>query len=286
MLKAEPLENNIAIFRELRGSFPVEACEIHSESTLYESACHIGNPVELRLISVLRQDVRKLGIHLPFMDLHPVSGDNQTRETTMRIFYEWMKYAGDIEADYAVLHLRDNLVNNGIWLPFIDELAEIASKYKFDLCIENADDVRDFNLITDLADKSTNPVKICLDLGHLYERIYPSSPTMRRILRLNDLFSPFPFTIGKNLPAKTHDGWHEILESSKTKLGSVHIHNHNGRMAHKPLSKGKINFKYLENFRETLKNIPVILEADYRFLDHDIIVKDLKYLEGIIENEK
>lgn len=294
LIEAKPLKDNIRRFSELQGLFPLEACEIHGEASLYESACQIGNREDLLLISRLRQNLKKLGLHLPFMDLNPISPSSQIRLSTKRIFHEWLQYASNIEADYTVLHLRgshpqlaveNRQIKQELWLPFIEDLAEKASAYKFDLCLENADDMRDFDEITEMVGKCLHPVKLCLDIGHLYERIYPSSPALRRIMRLNDCYSPFPFAWGKNLPAKKSGSWPEIIKSPKTNLGSIHIHNHNGRFAHQPLSQGKIDLEPLKNLPETVKDIPIIIEVDYRFLNRDLIVKDLNYLEGLLNLE-
>jgi sugar phosphate isomerase/epimerase len=294
MLEAKPLEDNLRLFEELQDQFPLEACEIHSEGSLYESACHLGDHKEFSLISHLRKNIRKLGLHLPFMDLNPISQDGLVIESTERIFHEWMKYASDMDADYAVLHLRGGLPvsskknyqnNQEVWLPFIEKLAEQAQAYKFDLCIENADDVRNFETISELAEKCTNQVKLCMDIGHLYERIYPRAPLLRKILRLNDIFSPVPFAWDRNLPVGKSGDWQKMVESHKNKLGCVHVHNHDGRNSHKTLYEGKIDLMPLGNLSVLLKDIPVIIESDYRLKEKDTIIKDLKFLEELMKYE-
>ena len=295
MLCDGSFEDSVGIFRKLQSMYDLGACEIQGESSLYNSSCDIGNIGHMKLISTLRGEIGNLGIHLPFMGLDPVSDDPNTRKACIRLLCDWIDFAAETGADYTVLHLRkDTNVSNDKpgeaimqdWNGFLESLAEKAYKSEIDLCLENADDMRNFDDVSHLMVNCRNPVKLCLDIGHLYERIYSGSRIIRKMLRLNDLFSPYPFSIDRNLPETKSGGWAHIIGKMSDSIGAIHIHNHDGRMAHKPLSQGKIDFTPLINLAETLDEIPVVIEVDYRHLNRDTIEKDIRLLGELMNNGK
>jgi len=63
----------------------------------------------------------------------------------------------------------------------------------------------------------------------------------------------------------------------------IHLHNHNGRMAHCSLKAGKINMKKMIEILDDLRNIPIILEADYRQAGMDILREDLVLLKEAVK---
>lgn len=64
-------------------------------------------------------------------------------------------------------------------------------------------------------------------------------------------------------------------------MGCVHLHNHNGIIAHKPVTQGKLDFKNLAGFKKLFDEVPLIVESDYRTCSISTIRNDLDYLQNL-----
>lgn len=280
LLPGNSLQDTIAAFLALQENFSLEAVEIHLEKTLYPSACRPWDMEDGQAIRTqVRPNVTTLGIHLPFMDLNPVSADNRIAEFSSGIMRESIQFASSIAADYVVFHARGGVLSDGVmenrWREVICSLADTAKDYRIMFCLENADDLRDPATIARIGEAREH-VHICLDIGHLYERVYPASPLMRKVLVYNDHFSPIPFTISRELPAGR--GWCEVFEDLRNTISLIHIHNHNGKTAHRPLTHGKIDLHPILGMIQKHQHIPVILEADYREAGSRALLEDLEWI--------
>jgi endonuclease IV len=289
MLKGSSFKDVTALFLELQAKFRLSACEIHLERSLYASAVWPWDDAEGSEIALLRSAVDKFGVHLPFMDLNPVSANIRIVESGRRIFEESLEFAARAKADYVVFHARgrrggtstrvDDLL---AWRDFISLLNRRAVQLGLDFCLENADDLKNLQEIRDLLEHTQAPAWLCLDIGHMFEREYGSSFLPRMACRLNDCFSPFPFAWKRGLPLPKGHDWPGSMRSLQQRIACVHVHNHDGRSAHQTLRRGKINLEPLRNFRDRFRKVPVILEADYTRCSFDEIGEDIAFLEGLL----
>ena len=294
VFRAQPLAESIGSFIDLQKEFPLTACEVHLESSLYSSALRIDNQKDLQQMAVLRQQVKILGIHLPFMDFNPISPSPQQRDEARSRLHRSIRLAARVKADYIVFHGRGDhpgitpdefYRKKALWQPVIDELAELSRQAGPVFCLENADDIRDPDEVMRLIHDSPHPVGFCLDVGHLFERVYPAAKWRRRAMFYNDHFSPVPFLWPANLPIAKYGNWPALVRSAKSQLSCIHLHNHNGRMAHQLLSNGHIDLQPLADLRSLLKEIPLVIESDYREKNIAAVKADLSFLEGILSND-
>ena len=289
MLCDEPIDAAISYFQRLQEDFPLDACEIHLEASLYKAAVWPWDHNGLDRLHALRRGVSRLGVHLPFMDLNFFSENKLIQEASRKVLMDSVAFAGRIRADYVVMHIRKPADSSRpLDLALLrKELKQILIRSHESGCamlIENADDLRAPEDVASLAEQVEETAGICLDIGHLFEREYPGSRLVRRLLRLNDLFSPRPFLIKYGLPVSGYGDWPTVARSLSHRIGCVHVHNHDGRIAHKPISAGRIDLTPLGALAQTLRNVPVILEADYRGLSPDKVRSDLTYLAGLLNN--
>jgi endonuclease IV len=289
MLCDESIDAAISHFQRLQEDFPLNACEIHLEASLYRASVWPWDDNGLGRLHELRKGVSKLGVHLPFMDLNLFSRNMLIQEASRKVLIDSVTFAGRIQADYVVMHIRkpaDSPMPLDLKL-LRKELKQIFIRSHESGCamlIENADDLRAPEDVASLAEQIGETAGICLDIGHLFEREYPRSRLAHRLLRFNDLFSPRPFLIKYGIPASGYGDWPAVASSLSHRIGCVHVHNHDGRIAHKPLSAGRIDLAPLRSLAQTLRNVPLILEADYRGLSPDKVRSDLTFLSGLLNN--
>lgn len=271
----------IKAFLALQDEYSLEACEVHLEASLYEAACwpwdmNAGSMIKTHL----RPSVSELGVHLPFFELNTISPNPRIADTSMDIMKESIAFAAKVQADYVVFHCRCGNVPlkaaSRLWERAIADLASHAEKLGLQFCLENADDMRDPGIMYTII-KAHPQIKACLDIGHLYERIYPDALWTRRALMLNDILSPCPFLIKMGLPAAK--SWTNTLAFFGESVKCLHVHNHNGRMAHQSLQKGRINLRPLRGLSSQLERVPIIIEADYRKETLQTVRDDLRWLK-------
>jgi endonuclease IV len=290
MLPGNTFEETAGIFRHLQARFSISACEIHLERSLYPSAIWPWETSSHEGIANLRSSVDRLGVHLPFMDMNPISSNPRVAEASRRILEESLEFASRNRADYAVFHARGCGGGSAsrerelqAWRKVIAGLGEKASSLALVFCLENADDLRDMSEVRPLLTGMGDSIKLCLDLGHLFERRYPASFLSRMALALNDRLSPFPFAFKNGLPVQRAQEWHQTLNALAPETACVHLHNHDGRTAHRRLRHGKIDLNPLRQLKNRLHEIPVILEADYSHSDIHEISEDLAYMEKLLK---
>lgn len=273
LLPAADWRAGLELFLDLARESSLRACELHLATDHYAAALPGGEADAAAVRVRIRPAVAALGLHLPFTPL-PAGGGEPAA------LAEGLAFAARIGADYAVLHLRDGggggggsdsgdggsaALSGGVeaWAARVAPLARRACALGVRLLLENADDERDPGAVARVA--AAAGAGVCLDVGHLYERRYPARGLVRKLLVANDRWSPRPFAWTFGLPAA---GGPAAWERAAARLGEtvacVHVHDHDGRTAHRPLGSGRLDWSPLRRLRERWAGRPVILEADLR----------------------
>ena len=290
LFRRECWRKAVRAFLAIQEDLPLQACELHLEAALYEAAIWPSEEgARGQILAALRPAVRRLGVHLPFIDIVPLSPNPRIARASIDVLEDSIRFAASLDADYVVFHARTGSASPALaqpddskWLEVIEGLASKACEEKLTFCLENADDLRQPDRIRRILDAQRGNVKFCLDIGHLYERVYPQSRLPKGMLIFNDMLSPVPFAWKRGLPVATMGSWAAVLASFREDLYCLHLHNHDGKSAHRPLRRGKIDLSPLRDFREGLGDIPLILEADYRDEDIQLIRDDVSYLEELL----
>ncbi|RLB65324.1 MAG: hypothetical protein DRH08_08155 [Deltaproteobacteria bacterium] len=289
MLPANDLTQARDQFWRLQERFALTACEVQTETATFPAALPPWDGHALAIGQSLRQTVSVLGLHLPYVDLNPVSFHPRIAAASQEILLEAIDAAAEIEADYVVFHVRngslprDRKEGFADWLPILRKLNGRATDKGLRFLLENADDLR---WIPDVLELATDAgVDICLDVGHLFERVYetPDWGVLQRVAaRLQDIASPWPFLLPSMLPAAQVGGIAGLLTTHGKRVGCVHLHNHDGRSAHRPLAQGKIPWQKLAGHADQLRDIPIILEADYRKCSYECLEHDLSAVTRLL----
>ncbi len=270
LLPAADWRGGLDLFEALAREFGLEACELHLATDHYAAACPASDGVGDEIARRLRPAVARLGVHLPFAQLG--GGIPEPLITGLA-------FAARVGAEAAILHLRGGSQTVVGWTDLVAPLAARARELGVSLCLENADDARDIALMRAVA--AAADARICLDIGHLHERLYPARGLRRKLLVANDRFSPRPFACPARLPAGAR-GWASALDEVGERLAWVHLHDHDGRRAHRPLGTGRIDWTPLARLHEASLAVPAILETDHRDRDPAAVRADLRRLKELL----
>lgn len=248
-----PYSQALDQFNILQQQFSFSSAELQLESSIYSA---YFTPARDKV-----PDVGVLGVHLPFMDLDPVSDELHKRNTSFEILHQSIRTAADCNAAYVVFHARTPSSGSRVsaWAPVLADLAGKSEELGLQFCLENADSLYDTTQIHQLLHELPG-VSLCLDVGHLYEHTF------------NLLTRYFPLFCDTRLA--------RALENLHDHIACIHIHNHNGFMAHQMLHKGKIDFTPLSRFGSM--GLPLILESDYREVPLSMIADDVRFLKGVL----
>ena len=272
-------------FLKMQESHPIQACEIHFEAALYPAAVFPWEAAGHPAVANLRHAVEVLGVHLPFYELNPLARNPRVARLACALYEESLAVAGACGADYVVFHCRG--VREGAarteqlrhWSEVVAPLTEQATRDGMTFCLENADDMRFWpDLITIAQDHPS--IQFCLDTGHLYERVSPITGPGRHLLKINDRCSPLPLLIKSGLPVSTYGSVPGTAAALESRLACIHLHNHNGRAAHQPLTSGVIHPADIRLLCQQYAHVPLIIEAEYDAAVIAAIEKDLEFLEG------
>lgn len=276
-------------FFRLQDEFSLGACELHMECSQFAGAFDQTDGRFLKDAREIRSRVKIMGVHLPYLDLNPLAGSPRVAEFAMQIYKEAILTAASLQADYVVFHVRGGnelpVVGSSAdkrqselprWQQITAELSECALAKGLSFCLENADDMRLIAEIETILAASPD-VSLCLDTGHLFERVYPEAAWQRLTGKIADRFLPSTSLWGQGVPFYEAD-WEELLSRYASRLKCIHLHNHNGKIAHCPLTQGKIDLKKLLAPLRKLTGVPLILEADYRRGRISQVHSDLEYL--------
>lgn len=275
-------------FLNLQEEFSLEACELHMECNQFDSAFYHADDRILEVISKIRKRVKIMGIHLPYLDLNPISNNPHIAQFATNIYRQAINSAAVMNADYVVFHARGSEETHGDrqaelirWREKAEELGEIARAGSIAFCFENADHVRLIGEMEKII--SENPrVDVCLDIGHLFERVKLANSWAWLAGRFLDRYMPLTSILGKGMPFYEMPGWAGFLEKYSGRIRCIHLHNHNGTAAHCPITAGKINMIKLLRAMGDLASIAVIVEADYRQIGIEHLRKDLLFVKKVI----
>jgi sugar phosphate isomerase/epimerase len=240
-------------FNILQQQFSFSSAELQLESSIYNA---FFNPERNKV-----PDVDILGVHLPFMGLDLISDEPGKRKNSFETLYHSIHTAADCGSSYVVFHARTQSSESMIstWTPVIADLAEKSREQGVRFCLENADSLYDTTHIHTILHELPG-IYLCLDIGHLYEH------TFNLLTRYFPLFHDTRLT--------------RALENLHDHIACIHIHNHDGFYAHRMLNEGKIDFAPINKLHS--RDIPLILESDYRNVPLSTISHDIKYLKELI----
>lgn len=246
-------EQALETFIILQEQYSLSSAELQLEPSIYHAHFTPGKD------RVPRTDI--LGVHLPFMGLDPVSADPALRQRSLETFYGSIRSAADCGAAYVVFHARtQSPVNNTSgWIAVLADLSERSKDAGIRFCLENADSLYDTTRIHQILHELPG-VHFCFDIGHLYEHTFN--------------------LLTRYLPLSSDARLGRELGHLCDHTACMHIHNHDGFLAHQTLKAGKIDFSPLKNYRSL--DIPLILESDYRDGDPEILSEDISYLVDLI----
>lgn len=106
-LTDQSFEESLKLFFELQERYGLNACEVQLEASLYEAAVWPWDgEAERRIRDELRGNVERLGVHLPFMGLNPISDNPRVLEMTWKMYEKSMRFSANVGADYVVFHAR------------------------------------------------------------------------------------------------------------------------------------------------------------------------------------
>ncbi len=273
LLPVATWEEGLALCRQLAREGALRACEVHLAGDEYAAATPPTPEAARRVRDELGPGVADLGVHLPFA---PLPADGATPDALRR----GLDFAAECGAARAVLHLRGVPRDEQAWAGACAPLTARARERGIDLLLENADDLRDFGAVARVA--ALAGAGTCLDVGHLYERVYPPRGLGRKGLVANDRWSPRPFAIRTALPGGAGaGGWVGLAREAASAAGApacVHLHDHDGRRAHARPRRGRLRWERLADLRAAWATVPVILEADFRAAGADDVRADLAFL--------
>jgi sugar phosphate isomerase/epimerase len=268
-----------AFFR-LQDSFRLRACELHMEAIQFAGGFWYWDRSVDQTISAVRERVEVLGVHLPYLDLNPISPNPRIARIALAAQRAAIGRAASLGASYVVFHARGH---HGLeatreseiecWQGVVRSLADTAVAHGIGFLFENADDVR---LMLEVGRILAECPKagLCMDVGHLFERV-DVPPLYRRAARL------MPSLLRKGIPYCEAGGVGSIIREFQDRIRCVHLHSHDGREAHRPIGEGKTDVKRMVEGLSDLRNVPVIVEADYRRSSIDEVRKDLMQLERL-----
>ncbi|MHB8077714.1 MAG: TIM barrel protein [Candidatus Krumholzibacteriia bacterium] len=270
LLPAADWRDGLARFETLAREFDLRACELHLATDHYAAACPTSDAAADEIAARLRPAVARLGVHLPFA---------RFAGTLPGPLAAGLGFAARAGADAAIVHLRGGAETAADWIAVVAPLAALARTLGVPLCLENADDARDPALVRAVA--AAVDAQVCLDVGHLHERIYPARGLRRKLLVANDRYSPRPFACAARLPAGAR-GWARALDGVGGRPAWVHLHDHDGRVAHRPLGAGRIDWTPLAGLHAGTPSLPLILEVDHRERDPAAVRADLRRLKELL----
>lgn len=284
-LPKRTLEEAAESFLALQREYPLRACELHMEAIQFSAGFWYWDRSVEPALSGIRRRVDVLGVHLPYLDMNPISPNPRIARVAIASYRSAIGRAASLGADYMVFHARGS---HGLdasrecevecWRRVVGSLMETAERHGVAFCFENADDVRLISEAAQILDADPR-TRMCLDLGHLFERIQPASAMERIAAKLSDRLLPGT-AIRRGVPFYEAG---DLNESCRRGLSCVHVHNHDGTSAHRPLTEGKADIGRIIRDLGDLSGIPVVLEADYRHLDMQHVRKDITLLKGLLD---
>ena len=204
------------------------------------------------------------GVHLPFIDLCPVSRNEGIRRESRRQLEDALDLAVRLEMTYAVLHAPGAGVRlpwdeeRAVWIEFFGTLLERASQGGVTLCIENGERLLHLGRLMDVAGPlADRGARICIDTGHAYARIPDRRGFLSRLLPRLDRRWRGSFRIPALMPFEPWGSLRGFLEAHQGLVHHFHLHDRRGMRDHLGLGEGDLDLRAIAPF---LRTRPVILE--------------------------
>lgn len=204
--------------------------------------------------------LESLSFHGPFRRCNLAVITDESWKNTIESYQKSFKIAKNYKPNFMVLHSNEWIPNNKITkelkeniLNKIDYLVKLGKEYEIDVVIENVGIKR--NMV--FSQKEYEDIileknyKSLIDIGHAYLNEWNIETLIKRL--------------------------------SKNILG-YHFHNNDGNSdQHRPITKGKIDYKQiLEWVKKYTPDAEIVLEYDFTENEEEVI-KDLKLLEKELE---
>ena len=202
------------------------------------------------------------GVHLPFVDLNPISQNQRIRKESITQLKGAIDKASELNVDYVVMHARgfiygythEEQLNE--WKSVIKEIAYYAEKKSIVLTIENADFLSNLkDLVNVIRETKSKSLKLTLDVGHAHmRRVYPLTehPLRKVFLKMLDRTS-LSFITKIFMPYEEYGTFKNFLKSELDLIFNFHLHDYDGRKDHISLQEGKIDFSFLSLLKNNFK---------------------------------
>jgi sugar phosphate isomerase/epimerase len=204
------------------------------------------------------------GAHLPFIDLNLIATNEGIRAESMKQLRQAIGAAGRMDMTYVVAHasgFRPGLPwdqERSLWLDVFRRLREMTAVDDMTLCIENgACLVRLDRLIEIVETLNDDGIRLCVDIGHAYQRLWdPQSIASRILPRLDERWDG-SFRIEKHMPFEAYGSLANFVSQAMPWIHHFHLHDRKGKTDHISLGTGAIDLVSLAPF---FAKKPVILE--------------------------
>lgn len=284
ILKPFTVEKAIDFAIEMKSKYGIDAVEISLEGTFDLPGVFIHQNEYKKLFAEKLRAFKSVGVHMPFMYLNPVAPDPAVAEFSIDQLKKSIDYAGDIGANYAVLHTpgwSHKLDDKGLraeWKKLIPIFLDHAIKRNIILSVENVHPFIKLDLLAEMVRsfKSDN-LKLTLDTGHAHFRV-KHTRLQYHLQTFLDRYLPFGL-IKKNIGWEKYGSLENFVKTEMDIINNFHIHDHNGKTDHICCGDGKIDFSFIKHIKNT--NIPLIIEthcAKVDMLPDEVVERTFSFL--------
>ncbi|MCK4546495.1 MAG: sugar phosphate isomerase/epimerase [Candidatus Eisenbacteria sp.] len=257
------LDEALEICRRLADRFHLTAVEINLQARPGPDMDWLRDVPEDKL-RTFAAPFRHRGAHLPFVDLNLISTNTGIRDESLRQTQRAIEVAGRMGLTYVVVHasgFRPSFPwekERPLWLDIFRQVGEWSGANGMVLCIENgARLVRLDRLLEIIEALDADRTRLCIDVGHAYQRLWGPRSIAARILPRLDRIWNGAFRIEKFMPFERYGSLAAFVREAGPWIHHFHLHDRKGQTDHIGLGEGAID---LEPLAPHLAEKPVILE--------------------------
>ncbi len=184
----------------------------------------------------------EITIHGPYMDLNPISMDEEIKEITYKRYLQIIETAKKFNAEWVVIHTYFSQIHNQspgyqeYWveenLKFWKNIIPILENKKVKIALENIFDVNPQTIKKLIDTIDSKYFKACVDVGH------------------SNVFSEY--------------SPNEWIEQLGDRVKYLHVSDNHGKIdEHLELGKGSINFEKINNVLEKNNNSVIIISESF-----------------------
>lgn len=204
-----------------------------------------------RILRIAQEYGLKFGVHAPFVDLNVAHINPDLRASSMLQIEEALKFARDIDAEYAVVHPGEipRVVRNYLEIPteeyrdFIERIMikignEILGDLKLDECLDFRELFHLYSIYSILKIKEKAGFEaVCIEnLSNPYSLCKTPEEHAQHLKYFEGCFDIGHANVASNP--------FEHAKAVKERIKCIHIHDNSGKYdEHSPIGKGKINFE-------------------------------------------